>query len=388
VQPGASEIFLRRIDRPFDTEKGPAWSYSKIRLEAPETRAMPILPLCDLRMTQKYRYGTKAANLGELDHLLKEGSERLLGFYRVGRPGRPSLLPSLARYLGVAGEAELSGAATRFLREVLRVPRGIALPFSSMRSFLESSAQIQQAIGKLKMALELEARQIDSLAISLQQLIRDTRMPENLRLEIDEAIERHLMGVGAFVVRSSSNAEDLEGFSAAGLYESVNRVTTVESLHESIKQVWASLLSPRSVRLRHEVGISLEESYMGVIVQEELETRLGGVLVTTNPMNRAELRDVYFNLSPRSVISVVQGDELPYQCLFNIVEGGGRTLSLGNMKEDLSSERKRMLEKLAFAGKLLQSHFSPDYTFSAPLDIEWLENERGVYLLQVRPYGR
>ncbi len=82
------------------------------------------------------------------------------------------------------------------------------------------------------------------------------------------------------------------------------------------------------------------------------------------------------------------GTELPLQYLFNTVEGGGRTLSLGDSERDLEPEQLALLGKMAFAGRLLQSHFSPDYTFSWPVDVEWLANERGLYILQLRPYAK
>ena len=116
---------------------------------------------------------------------------------------------------------------------------------------------------------------------------------------------------------------------------------------------------------------------------------MGGVLVTTNPGNRkGDFRNVYINASTHSVNSIVQGSELPHQYLFNTVEGGGQTLSLGKDQKDLSVAQKGILEKLALAGRLLQSHFSPDYTFSAPIDIEWLANSEGLFVLQLRPYAR
>lgn len=388
VIPEAAEVGLVQIMRPKEADQAPVWRTTKIKLEEPETANTPILLLEKLRATDRSRYGTKAANLGELHHVLSKGSERLVGFYRIRRPPRQNLLPHLATALGVPENSNLSQAAGEFLRSFLHLPRGIALPFSMQQRFLESSPKIQQAIGKLKMALELNARQIDSLCIDLQRMITAARLPENLRDEIDANIAEHLGGVSTFVVRSSSNAEDLEHFSAAGIYESINHVTSADKLFESIKQVWASIVSPRSVRLRQEVGISLDDTYMGVIIQEELPSRVGGVLVTTNPANRADFRNVYLNISPRSAIDVVQGKELPYQYLYNTVEGGGRTLSLGGSNQDLDDSIKSQLQKLALAGRLLQSHFSPDYTFSAPVDIEWLINDEGAAILQLRPYAK
>jgi hypothetical protein len=426
VDPMASSVLLVPLERPVEVNQPPAWSAQRIKLEEPETVNTPIVSLDRLRMSDRYRYGTKAANLGELRYVLENGSGRLLGFYQVRRPPRTNLLSHLAKSLNMpeaTGSEALGRAAWDFLRETLQIPRGIALPFSVQQEFLESSPRIQQAIGKLKMALELNARELDSICLNLQALIRTCRLPERLRNLIDSQIAYHLGGVSSFVVRSSSNAEDLEGFSAAGIYESMNHVTTAENIFQSIKEVWASLLSPRSVRLRQEVGISLDDCYMGVVIQEEISEaglseaglseaglsearvggaevselrssksgssqQMGGVLVTTNPGNRVgDFRNVYINVSTESVLKIVQGSELPHQFLFNTVEGGGQTLSLGKDQKDLSSNQKERLQKLALAGRLLQSHFSPNYTFSSPIDIEWLATSDGLYILQLRPYA-
>lgn len=384
-----TEILLEKIPKPASVDNKPSWALTQVRLEQPDSETSTIVELGELRLSDRYRYGTKAANLGELIHLLDHGSAKTLGFYQLPRPPRENLLNYLAQELGVENEPKvLAQAAQEFLRKLLRVPRGIAIPFSFQRQFLESSPMIQQTIGKLKMALQLDAREVDPLCVTLQNMVRRTRMPETLREKIDEKITAHLLGVSSFVIRSSSNAEDLEAFSAAGVYESINHVSTSETLFDSIKEVWGSLLSPRSTRLRQEVGISLDDAYMGVIIQEEVPSEVGGVMVTTNPTNRDDFRNVYLNASCRSVENIVGGTELPIQYLFNTVEGGGRTLSLGDAEEDLSTERLELLHKMAIAGRLLQSHFSPDYTFSRPVDIEWLANSEGLYMLQLRPYAK
>lgn len=404
VDTSSVQAKLERIEAPAQPPRAPGWRMTRIELEEPETVNTPIVGLERLRMSDRYKYGTKAANLGELAHLLEQGSERLTGFYRVRRPPRANLMAHLAQLLGLPPETEphvLSRAANAFLKKSIQIPRGIAIPFSVQQEFLESSPRIQQAIGKLKMALELSAPEVDSLCLRLQSLIRGHRLSQGLRNRIDLEIASQLGGVSSFVVRSSSNAEDLEGFSAAGIYESINHVTTAQNIFESIKEVWASLLSPRSVRLRQDVGISLDACYMGVIVQEEVRstaaaeaahTQMGGVLVTTNPLSPAnrggDFRNVYINVSCRSAVEIVQGAEQPLQYLYNTVEGGGRTVSLGSHPEDLTDAQKAVLQDLAVAGRLLQSHFSPDYTFAAPVDIEWMAAEGSLYLLQLRPYAK
>ncbi|MGW4522742.1 PEP/pyruvate-binding domain-containing protein [Amycolatopsis sp. NPDC004378] len=386
VDTQASSISLREVEEPAEAGPRPGWYAQRVTLEEPEAEHSPIVNLARLRAADRYRYGTKAANLGELHHVLAHGSQRLLGFYQVPRPPRDNLLPHLATLLGVPADADVAAAARRLLDERIRVSRGIALPFSLQRRFLESSPRIQQAIGKLKMALELDAREIEPLCVELQGLIRSARMPGALAGEIDSALVSQLAGVRTFVVRSSSNAEDLAGFSAAGIYESLNHVTSAERIFASVKEVWASLVSVRSVRLRHQAGISLDECYMGVVIQEQVAADFGGVLVTTNPMNRADFRTVYVNVSPR-VTDVVDGSALPMQYLYSTVEGGGRTVSLGDATTDLDETAHEQLQRLAVAGRLLQGHFSPDYTFGSPVDIEWLADGNHVHIVQLRPYS-
>ena len=392
VDGSADRVMLEPVEEPPARElQRPGWAIQRVKLEEPETRNVPIAELRELRLTDRFKYGTKAAHLGELTHLLEAGSEKLLGFYKIRRPPRPNLLPYIARFLGLNDSEDiglLNRRAWEFMRQTIRVPRGIALPFGLQQEFLETSPRIQQTLGKLKMALELGAREAEPLCLQLMNLIRSTRMSDRMRETIDTTIANTLAGVSSFVVRSSSNAEDLESFSAAGIYESLNHQTTAENIFNSIKEVWASLVSPRSVRLRQEVGISLDDCWMGVIIQEEMPATVGGVLVTTNPLNRNDFRNVYVNVSTHSVDSVVQGVELPLQYVYNTVEGGGRTLSLGSQHEDLSIEQKETLQKLAFAGRLLQSHFSPNYTFSDPVDIEWLIDDEGIVILQLRPYSK
>ncbi|MCP2243050.1 PEP/pyruvate-binding domain-containing protein [Lentzea aerocolonigenes] len=385
VSAKGAEVGLRLIDEPDDIGRRPAWYAQRVTLEEPEDTYNPIVDLGRIRYNDSHRYGTKAANLGELHHVLaSESPRRLLGFFSVPRPPRDNLLPYLAKLLGE--EDDLLAAAQQLLAQRVRVPRGIALPFSMHQGFLESSPKIQQAIGKLKMALELNAREIEPLCVELQQLIRKTRVPDYLLSELDTALVENLAGVRTFVVRSSSNAEDLAGFSAAGIYESYNHVTSAEKIVESVKDVWASLVSARSVRLRQQAGISLDDCFMGVVIQEQVKADFGGVMVTTNPMNRNDFRNVYINVSP-NVTDVVEGSRQPMQFLYSTVEGGGRTVSLGDATKDLDVHGHAQLQRLAIVGRLLQSHFSPDYTFDSPVDIEWLATDEVLYVLQLRPYA-
>ncbi|OEV08719.1 PEP/pyruvate-binding domain-containing protein [Streptomyces nanshensis] len=383
------DVTLERLEHAPELA-APVWHQQRIRLEPPLLEDAPVLALHRLRSADRDRYGTKAANLGELHHVLDSRSADLTAFHGRPRPPRENLYGHLAARLGLNGPSpdELRTAATSFVAGTVEAPDGVALPFSLQHRFLTSVPALQQGLGKLKMALELEATDVlDPLCLQIQQLIRNAPMPESVAHEIVRAFPGPLAAGDRLVVRSSSNAEDLPGFSAAGVYDSVTTARGTDELLDAVRQVWASLLSPRSVRLRHQVGISLDDTYMGVIVQVYVPAALGGVLVTCNPTRREDFRNVYLNCSAGSPEQVVEGAVLPHQYLYNTVEGGGRTVALGSPIEGQPDGMRSRLADLSLTGRLLQSHFSaPDV--DAPLDIEWLLTDQGDFrLVQIRPYA-
>ncbi|MGW2816585.1 PEP/pyruvate-binding domain-containing protein [Streptomyces sp. NPDC001415] len=388
------EISLERLDQE-PALRAPAWHQQRIRIEPPLLENAPVLALHRLRSVDRDRYGTKAANLGELHHVLDSRTADLTAFYGRPRPPRDDLYGHLAARLGLGSPsmAELRAKAAEFVATTVGAPQGVALPFALQQHFLASSPAVQQGIGKLKMALELDAVDaLDPLCLQLQQLIRNTPVPESVTRQISQAFPAPSAARGRLVVRSSSNAEDLPGFSAAGVYDSVTAVHGTGELLDAVRQVWASLVSPRSVRLRHQVGISLDDTYMGVIIQEYVPASLGGVLVTCDPTRRGDFRNVYLNCSPGSPEQVVDGSVLPQQYLYNTVEGGGRTVALGSWGDGLPAATRARLADLSLTGRLLQSHFSgSDFGGSdvdKPLDIEWLMTDRGDFrLVQIRPYA-
>ncbi|MGW1375016.1 PEP/pyruvate-binding domain-containing protein [Streptomyces sp. NPDC002446] len=377
---------------PAAVPAAPAPHRQRIRLRTPLLDDIAARPLRRLRLTDQNRYGTKAAHLGELHHVLNSRTADLTAFHGKPRPPRPDLYRHLAARLGTthpAAPGELRAAAADFVADTVGAPDGTALPFGLQHRFVRSSPALRKGIVRLKAALDRGTPEaVEPLCLHLQQLVRTTELPDEVAREIVRALPTGPAAGRRLVVRSSANAEDLPGFSAAGVYTSVTSVHGADQLLDAVREVWASLLSPRSVRLRHQAGISLDDTYMGVIVQPYTPAALGGVLVTCNPTKRSDFRNVCLNCSPGSPEAVVDGTALPLQYLYNTVEGGGRTVALGSSGTDLPAATRERLAHLALAGRLLQSHFSaPDV--DRPLDIEWLMTDQGAFhLVQIRPYAR
>lgn len=240
------EISLERLDQE-PVLRAPAWHQQRIRLEPPLLEDAPVLALHRLRAADRDRYGTKAANLGELHHVLDSRTADLIAFYGRPRPPRDDLYGHLATRLGLDAPSlpELRARAADFVSATVGAPEGVALPFALQQHFLASSPAIQQGIGKLKMALELDATDVlDPICLQLQQLIRHTPVPESVIRQISQAFPAPPAAHGRLVVRSSSNAEDLPGFSAAGVYDSVTTVHGTGELLDAVRQVWASWCHP------------------------------------------------------------------------------------------------------------------------------------------------
>lgn len=107
-----------------------------------------------------------------------------------------------------------------------------------------------------------------------------------------------------FRFRSSTNAEDMVGFSGAGLYTSKTGIidNMNKPIDDAIKDVWASLWSYAAYMEREYYGINQRTVYMGVLVHRSFpEEEVNGVAITKNLY-----RDSYFGY----VVNAQIGNEM------------------------------------------------------------------------------
>ena len=101
-----------------------------------------------------------------------------------------------------------------------------------------------------------------------------------------------------FRFRSSTNAEDIDGFNGAGLYESKTGILndTKKSFEKAIKQVWASVWNESSYYERAYFNIDQKSIAMGVLVHRAFPNELAnGVVVSTN-LTRGDFPGITVNV--------------------------------------------------------------------------------------------
>ena len=80
------------------------------------------------------------------------------------------------------------------------------------------------------------------------------------------------------IVRSSATIEDGSAHSFAGIFESVP-ISTPEEFEPTVRQIWASVFSPRALIYFREIGVQ-EVPAMAVVVQRFLRAARSGVMFT------------------------------------------------------------------------------------------------------------
>lgn len=226
-------------------------------------------------------------------------------------------------------------------------------------------------------------------------LIRNIAVDETFARELDDRFASTFGGQDARI-RSSTNAEDLEDFSGAGLYDSTT-VDASEVPSEEIRKVWASVWNWSAFEERSWWGIDPRSVWMGVAVHPSYgEEEANGVLITQNiadPM----VSGMYVNVQVGEV-SVTNPEDGSLPEVFSILPGTepgqvqvarSSWSSLSPGVPILDDEEVARLHSLA---SQVQEHFAPLYGESPEnlaLDLEFKleEGTRDLSVKQVRPFA-
>jgi len=196
-------------------------------------------------------------------------------------------------------------------------------------------------------------------------------------------------------LRSSTNAEDLEEFSGAGLYESLGANTGDKVPSERIRKVWASVWNWRAFEERAYMGLKHTDVKMGVAVHRAFPAELAnGVLITRNLMDPA-VDGFYVNVQIGE-ISVTNPEDGSLPEVFVASPAGSQLMTIRSRWSSLSEGASIMTDQeiidLYVAARELHDEFLALYganpmTFALDIEFKLDSPDRKLAIKQARPYS-
>tara|TARA_B110000046_G_scaffold175449_1_gene200134 strand:- start:1247 stop:3139 length:1893 start_codon:yes stop_codon:yes gene_type:complete len=320
--------------------------------------------------------------------------------------------------LGMESIHSIGGKAARFgqLKELIhklpieaKVPESaFAVPFHFYIRHIER-ANVSTLIDHLPKTLA----QVDLVVLraqleQIQHRIKNTPVSKELLEDIDQHVL--LSEFRRFRFRSSTNAEDLEGFNGAGLYDSKTGMYghSKKTFEKAIQKVWASAWNYSAFMERSYFGIDQKTVAMGILCHRSFpDEKANGVVITKN-LYRPNYRGFVINsqvgetsvVNPPSDVTCEQvicysdkndafygkKEIVEYLSYSNITpEAGGQVLKdaelvkltrqLAKIKKHLYYKENKKTEKGTY------------YDFGLDFEFKLYGETRTLYLKQMRPFS-
>ncbi|MBW1656396.1 PEP/pyruvate-binding domain-containing protein [Flavobacterium quisquiliarum] len=204
-----------------------------------------------------------------------------------------------------------------------------------------------------------------------------------------------------FRFRSSTNAEDLDDFNGAGLYDSKTGIVgdSIKTFEKAIKQVWASVWNEASYNERELFGIDQQNIAMGVLVHRSFPDELANGVIITKNLFRQNFPGITVNVQKgeNSVVKPEKGEICEQFVAYHFSDGKDdkdfdidyTSNSNLNNNEPLLS-RKEMSNLFNVSRKIEEKMYRywRKNQFH-PVDIEFkiVGEKRDLYIKQVRPFN-
>jgi len=285
------------------------------------------------------------------------------------------------------------------------VPPGFAVPVTHYLEFMRENgfdARVEALLADA--AFQANASRRDEALRELREAMLVAPVNAAFQALLMSRLERDFSGA-RMRFRSSTNAEDLDGFTGAGLYTSESGdVADPASILDAVRTVWASVWTFRAFEERSYRSIDHRQVGMALLVHRSFPTEeANGVALTNNPFDReglepafyvnVQLREFSVVQPPRGTVTEsflhyydAQNRPVSYLSESNLVAPGERVLSPAQVDE------------LGVALDAIRTFFSPAYGAGRgdgawwAMDVEFkFDAEDGeeprLFVKQARPYG-
>jgi len=274
------------------------------------------------------------------------------------------------------------------------VPSGFVITTKAFESFIGENNFDEELEKLFNFDIEHPANAIDTLSENLQKKILSAKVPKEILDQLDKTIADDKESA-LWAVRSSGVAEDLEGASFAGQYDTFLGVSGIEEISKAVLKCWASFFNSHSIQYRRQRKI---DDFLGaVVIQCLINADAAGVCFSIDPVTN-DLDIIVINSNFGLGESVVSGIVTPdtfyvdktklkitskniadKEVIVVPVKGGSEEQDIeGKQKTDQSLSDDLILEVARLAIKVEKNE-------KKPVDIEWAVYEEKVYLLQSRP---
>ena len=197
--------------------------------------------------------------------------------------------------------------------------------------------------------------------------------------------------------RSSTNNEDLPGFSGAGLYDSYTHHPHEGHLSKSIKQVFASLWNFRAFEAREFYRIDHFATAMGVLVHPNFADELANGVAVTDDVVYQTVGNYYLSTQVgENLVTNPEGQSVPEEILLDWWDSNNyRVVTISNQTTDneriLTDVYLRELGRYlpAIHNKFGQLYGSAAQTADFAMEIEFkITSEGKLSIKQARPWSQ
>ncbi len=231
-------------------------------------------------------------------------------------------------------------------------------------------------------------------------IIRNCDIAELTALIVEQMRQLDLPLYGLWAVRSSATNEDGSRASFAGVYRTRLGIP-LEEMGSAVKDLWLSIWDERVLNYHATSGLSGTPPAMAIVIQPLLEALAAGVAYSIHPLT-GRATQVVINAVAGLAAALVDGRVTPDQYVVELAENSqpfrihertiaGQTQALrvtgqGLCEVPLSVDavgRATLSDDQLF--DLARTAKQIEKLFGHPVDLEWLYDNRGLWLLQARP---